>query len=142
MPGKTIFLDTNGWLALLNTRELGHVHAVATWLELGHARPPVVLTDWIIAETGNSLARTTSRRTFPQAVGRLLANPSVRIVQVDSLLRARALKLYAERSDKTWGLVDCASFIIMSDLGISDAFTTDRHFEQAGFNCLLPASAV
>jgi predicted nucleic acid-binding protein len=29
----------------------------------------------------------------------------------------------------------------MKDEGMTDAFTTDRHFEQAGFNCLLPASA-
>ena len=53
----------------------------------------------------------------------------------------RALKLYAERADKAWGLVDCASFIVMSEQRISEAFTTDRHFEQAGFRCLLPPSA-
>jgi predicted nucleic acid-binding protein len=50
----------------------------------------------------------------------------------------RALKLYTERSDKTWGLVDCASFIVMSDEGSTEAFTADRHFEQAGYTCLLP----
>ena len=53
----------------------------------------------------------------------------------------RALLLYSDRPDKFWGLVDCASFIVMSDEGISEAFTTDRHFEQAGFECLLPSTA-
>ncbi len=53
----------------------------------------------------------------------------------------RALLLYSDRPDKAWGLVDCASFIVMKDEGITDAFTIDRHFEQAGFTCLLPASA-
>ena len=53
----------------------------------------------------------------------------------------RALLLYSDRPDKAWGLVDCASFVVMSDERISEVFTTDRHFEQAGFTCLLPASA-
>jgi predicted nucleic acid-binding protein len=35
-------------------------------------------------------------------------------------------------------MVDCANFVVMADLGIRDAFTSDRHFEQAGFRCLLP----
>ena len=46
----------------------------------------------------------------------------------------------SDRPDKTWGLVDCSSFLVMQDEGIADAFPTDRHFEQAGFNCLLPAA--
>jgi hypothetical protein len=36
-----------------------------------------------------------------------------------------------------WGLVDCVSFVIMRSLGIREAFTADRHFEQAGFVALL-----
>jgi len=50
----------------------------------------------------------------------------------------RALDLFTRRSDKTWGLIDCASFLVMQDQGISRAFTNDRHFEQAGFRNLLP----
>jgi hypothetical protein len=46
--------------------------------------------------------------------------------------------MYASRPDKTWGLVDCASFVVMQDEGITEAFTNDRHFEQAGFTTLLP----
>ncbi len=57
-------------------------------------------------------------------------------------LLEQAVKMYSARADKSWGLVDCGSFLVMSQEGIFDAFTTDRHFEQAGFNCLLPASAV
>jgi hypothetical protein len=51
-----------------------------------------------------------------------------------------ALELYSKRSDKTWGLVDCASFVVMEKEGIDEAFTNDRHFVQAGLSCLLPLS--
>jgi predicted nucleic acid-binding protein len=47
------------------------------------------------------------------------------------------LDLYRERADKRWGLVDCASFLVMKDEQIVEAFTTDQHFEQAGFKAML-----
>jgi predicted nucleic acid-binding protein len=34
------------------------------------------------------------------------------------------------------GIVDHLSFAIMRRLGITDAFTNDRHFAAAGFNIL------
>jgi predicted nucleic acid-binding protein len=33
--------------------------------------------------------------------------------------------------------VDAASFVVMSERGITEALTTDQHFEQAGFVRLL-----
>jgi predicted nucleic acid-binding protein len=59
------------------------------------------------------------------------------VFATDDLLR-RALAMYNDYADKTSGLVDCASFIVMKDEGIDAAFTNDRHFKQAGFRCLLP----
>lgn len=142
MASKVVFLDANGWVALLNEEDSLHPTAVEAWKRLGRAGYRIVLTDWIVAETGNTLARTVVRRDFPEGVQRLLRLPHTRIVFVTPALMERALLLYSDRPDKTWGLVDCASFVVMQDEGITDAFTTDRHFEQAGFNCLLPASAV
>ena len=141
MPTEAVFLDSNGWVALLNQRDPLNARAARVFLELGHTKRPVVLTDWIMAETGNGLARTPARTRFAAAAAELLHSPPARVVSLSPVLIQRALRLYAERADKTWGLVDCASFIVMSEQGITDAFTTDRHFEQAGFTCLLPARA-
>jgi predicted nucleic acid-binding protein len=51
----------------------------------------------------------------------------------------RSLEFFSRHHDQSWGLVDCASFIVMQERGITEAFTSDRHFEQAGFRCLLPS---
>ena len=39
--------------------------------------------------------------------------------------------------DKEWGITDCISFVVMQDLGLVEALTTDEHFKQAGFRSLL-----
>ena len=56
---------------------------------------------------------------------------------MDLALIAKAVDRYLRYADKSWGLVDCASFIVMRERGITEAFTTDIHFEQAGFSRLL-----
>ncbi len=134
---SSIFLDTSGWLGLLNIKDVKHAQANTTWLELGNRGCHIVLTDWVIAETGNGLARTQIRDRFADAVDRIWTSPNVDIVIVDELLLAESVNYYRRHADKSWGLVDCASFLVMRDRGIADAFTSDKHFEQAGFHCLL-----
>ncbi len=53
---SSVFLDTSGWIALLNSTEPEHQAANQLWLDLGRRGYRIVITDWIIAETGNGLA--------------------------------------------------------------------------------------
>jgi len=48
-----------------------------------------------------------------------------------------ALAHFKKYSDKSWGLVDCVSFIVMQQKGIAHALTADRHFEQVGFIAMM-----
>lgn len=134
---NSIFLDTHGWLAVLNATDSLHAQALESWLELMKQGNQVVLTDWIIAETGNGLARSQTKGRFVQVVEEMMEAPSVEVVLVDNDLLRSALASYAKYADKSWGLVDCASFVVMQDRGITDAFTSDHDFEQAEFKCLL-----
>jgi uncharacterized protein len=47
------------------------------------------------------------------------------------------IALYSQRTDKLWGITDCISFVVMQRHQITEALTTDHHFEQAGFIALL-----
>lgn len=58
---------------------------------------------------------------------------------MSSVFLDTAWQLFRERSDKEWGITDCTSFLIMQDRNLVDAFTVDRHFEQAGFHALIKA---
>jgi predicted nucleic acid-binding protein len=61
----------------------------------------------------------------------------VEIVWTTGVFYDQALTLIEARPDKTYSLCDAVSFILMRERGISDALTTDKHFEQEGFARLL-----
>jgi len=75
----------------------------------------------VLLEIGNSLAKLRHRSSAARILTSLEADPLVEIVPLTDELYHEALQLYRERSDKEWGLVDCVSFIIMQDRGITEA---------------------
>ena len=66
--------------------------------------------------------------------------PNVEVVPLSDEQFEAALTMYAQRQDKTWGLIDCASFLIMQQRRITEALAYDEHFRQAGFIPLLRES--
>jgi predicted nucleic acid-binding protein len=134
---KVVFLDTSGWIALVNARDALHQAANVVWRRLGEQHCRIVFTDWIVAESGNSLSRGMLRQGFLNSFDVLRRDPAVTILPIGDARLEEARRLFASRPDKEWGLVDCASFVAMWAEGIREAFTADEHFEQAGFIKLL-----
>jgi hypothetical protein len=56
---------------------------------------------------------------------------------IDETLMAQGLNLFKQRLDKDWSLVDCLGIHLARQFQITEIFTTDHHFEQAGFKILL-----
>jgi uncharacterized protein len=52
-------------------------------------------------------------------------------------LLMRSLERYASYQDKDWSLTDCISFEVMEEHEIMLAYSSDHHFEQAGFKYVL-----
>jgi predicted nucleic acid-binding protein len=48
-----------------------------------------------------------------------------------------AVQLYRTRPDKSWSLTDCLSFVVMERRQLTEALTTDGHFEQAGMKAMM-----
>ena len=134
---EEVFADSQGWIALLNRSDQDHAAARETMRAYARDRRRIVTTDWILAETGNGLARSDARAQFVEAIRRLQASASASIIRVNDKYFERALDMFKRASDKNWGLVDCSSFVVMRERGISEAFTNDHHFVQAGFSCSL-----
>lgn len=77
------------------------------------------------------------RNRAANSIGYLRDSPGVKIIPQSSEQFDRAVQLYRERVDKQWSLTDCSSFLLMTELNITEALAHDRHFEQAGFRVLL-----
>jgi predicted nucleic acid-binding protein len=82
-------------------------------------------------------ARRLPRMAVLTFISDLVENPDIDTVWVDELLHREALALLMARPDKTYSLCDAVSFILMRQRRITEALTTDRHFEQEGFQRLL-----
>lgn len=135
MKTNRFFLDTAYVLALLNPNDIYHKQATALLPSMQSAQE-VWITEAVLIEIGNALARS-NRSAAVAFINSCYVTPNVRVVPVDSPLLKRAIDFYNNREDKEWGLTDCISFIVMEDYGLTEALTTDDHFQQAGFHALL-----
>lgn len=97
----------------------------------------ITTTDAVLLETANALSPLSMRKHAVRLVTRLRRQSEVEIVAFDEPLMQRAWQMYCDRSDKSWSLTDCISFIVMQERNIQSALTSDHHFEQAGFQILL-----
>jgi len=135
MSDERLFLDTVFIQALLNKHDQYHVQARA-FLPRVRVAVEVWVTEAVLVEVGNALS-AVNRAAAVQFIQQCYNTANLRVVTVDTPLLNLALQLYSERPDKSWGLTDCISFIVMWDQGLIDAVTTDVHFVQAGFRALL-----
>ncbi len=81
--------------------------------------------------------RALDRALFLRFHEMLREDANTSIVTASSERIQDGLSLYAERPDKGWSLTDCISISVMQERGLTEALTTDHHFEQAGFKTLL-----
>lgn len=132
-----VFLDASGLIAVANTDDQWHLQAEAAWNDLIVSNLPMVTTSLVLFELGDGLSRINQRSLAVMLYDRLRSSPRMRIMPASLELETAAWTLFRQRPDKTWGVTDCASFIVMKQLGIEAAFTVDRHFEQAGFQRLI-----
>ncbi|MFT3742728.1 MAG: PIN domain-containing protein [Pyrinomonadaceae bacterium] len=136
---RSVFVDTSGWASLLDPNERFHQKADAVYSEIRRSGNKLVTSNYIIAELTAVLMsplRLPKPRIITYVHG-IKSSELVEIVHVDESLDHRSWNLLTEREDKNWSLVDCSSFVLMQELGISDALTADHNFEQAGFVQLL-----
>lgn len=60
-------------------------------------------------------------------------DPGTELIHIDEPTFFEAWHLLEARPDKESSLVDASSFVLMQRYGMSEALTSDHHFEQAGF---------
>jgi len=138
MP-KQVFIDTAGWANLFLRTDSHHRQANEWFLQARQQNWQMVTTNYVVLELVSLLNRPlrVPRPPLFNYVEGVRTAPYVTLIHIDAATDAAAWTLLKNREDKPWSLVDATSFIIMQQLGIREALTTDHHFEQANFIRLL-----
>ena len=130
-----IFVDTGAWVALsvATGRNAEAARAFHREVQRGEHGAPVT-TDYVLDETATLVRMDAGVEAAADAVRPILGSRSATAVWIDPTHFEAALALFDRHRDKRWSFTDCTSFVVMQDLGIENAFSFDRNFEQAGFD--------
>lgn len=132
-----VFLDTSGLIAVVNADDSMRADALRVWHRLIVTRVPLITTSLVLIELGDGLSRVRLRPLAIETRRRLLAYPQCDVIEVTPEVETDGWDLFVNRNDKSWGVTDCISMVVAKQRSIARVFTSDRHFEQAGFETLL-----
>jgi hypothetical protein len=130
---KGLFVDTAGWVACADVADPAHRKAVAArdgWLLDGGV---LITTDYVADETLTVLRARLGLGTAEVWWQQVDGSPRLRWECVGLARADKARGVFFRYRDKEFSFTDCTSFVIMRELKLREALTTDHHFVQAGF---------
>ncbi len=126
-------MDTSAWYPVVMRSHPQHGPLAAVLQKLVAQGNQVVTTNFVVAETHVLLLRRDRRETALAFV-RTVREPPNLVVSSTSEIEARAISDWLEPyADQDFSFADAVSFAVMTDRGIAEALTLDRHFAAAGF---------
>jgi hypothetical protein len=135
---NTVFVDTGGWMACADRADPAHVactDARDATLEAGRI---LITTDFVVDETLTlirfRLGLAAANAWWQQIDG----SARLRWERVEHDRFERARNLFFQYRDKDLSFTDCTSITVMRELKLKTVITTDRHFQQVGFD-VMPA---
>ena len=130
----SIFIDTSGFIAMLDADDAFHAMAAKTWTDILTSQEALVTTNYVLVET----CALVQHRLGTQAVKLFQEDvvPVLSIHWIDKTMHYAAISVMLSTRRKKLSLVDCVSFAAMRFLGITTVFTFDKHFKEQEFNCI------
>jgi predicted nucleic acid-binding protein len=134
---RLVFADTLYWGAALHPHDQYRAQIIRAREALGEVH--LVTTDEVLTELLDGLAQrgTHLREAATRAVRTILDDRRVTVHPQSGESFLAGLRLYEQRNDKGYSLVDCISMTTMRRQGILEILTNDHHFIQEGFRVVL-----
>ncbi|HIC94266.1 MAG TPA: PIN domain-containing protein [Anaerolineae bacterium] len=128
---ERIFVDASAWISIMYRRDKHHQEAKAIYQRLLDSDALLVVTNWAAYE---ALSFLKSRVGYEVALSLHEVLTDKELVWWESVtpeIESKAVDIFWRYKDKTWGIVDCASLIVMEITDCQYAFGFDRHFVEA-----------
>jgi len=133
---NSIFVDTSALIAIGNKDDAFHQQAIALQKEYLQGNFRFFTTNAVVLELFNSFSQAQHKSIAIRLINLINNSAYWNCILVDDLI-AQGIERFQKRLDKNWSLIDCIGMIVAEDHQITEIFTTDHHFEQAGFTILL-----
>lgn len=131
-----IFVDTWAWVALADRSDPYHGPAEAQHQRFVAARRQYLTTDYVLGETTTYLYDALAAGHAQAFITSILAaadSGTHRLIHLSPQQFRRAWQMRQRYDDKPdISFVDFTSMVVMQDLGVTEVFTGDHHFEQVG----------
>jgi uncharacterized protein len=134
-----VFVDSAFLYALVDRRDSAHRPAVECLRSLVLDQRPLISTDYVLAEAFTLAKSRAGSLAALRLMDRLEATVLVGMEWIGPDRFAAAKAFFRKHSDHEYSFTDCTSFIVMRELNLTEALTTDSHFVEAGFLALLRA---
>ncbi len=133
-----VFVDTAGWVACADSADPAHGPACTSRDAALSAGAMLVTTDYVMDETLTLLRMRLGLAAAETWWAQVEGSARLRWECIDVPRAEKARHHFFRHRDKTYSFTDCTSFVVMRELRLKQALTTDRHFRQMGFQ-VLPA---
>jgi predicted nucleic acid-binding protein len=136
---RALFVDTAGWMACADSADPDHERAAAARDAALDRGSMLVTTDYVVDETLTLLRMRLSIGAAETWWRQVEGSSRVRWETIDLARADKARHAFFRHRDKAWSFTDCTSLVVMHELKLRTALTTDRDFVQMGFQ-VVPAS--
>ena len=137
---REVFVDTSGLYSLADLRDPSHIQAERCVRRLLKSGVGLVLTDYVIDEACTLAKARVGGHGALRLLEILDRSEALRLVWITEEHFESAKSFFRKHADHGYSFTDCTSFVLMQELCIRDALTTDRHFTAAGFRPVLAVS--
>jgi predicted nucleic acid-binding protein len=137
LQARRVLVDSSAYLALMDEEDEHHSQAQAILRQLARERYRQYTTNAMLFEAHVLILAELGIGPAFQFLQEIRASNTV-IVRVRQSDEERAIQIIGQYTDKDFSFNDALSFTVMERLGISSAFTFDRHFAQYGLTVLQP----
>lgn len=125
-----VFVDTNVFVALRDTKDSTHRRAVSLYKELKLKKTKFLTSSDVIGETVTILARKLGKQSaldFLKTVNSLTQE-----IFIDAFLHKESRDLFKRIKSKNISFIDCSSVVAMKRHKIKIIFSLDQDFKKLG----------
>lgn len=132
LASRTIFVDASAFVAVSVRNDDHHTDASAVFERLAYERWYTVTILLLVAEAHALILREMGRVVARTFLARVYGSTSTVLAPVTAEDERQGLVILDRHRDKDFSFADSVAFAVCERLGITYAFSYDRHFQQYG----------